>query len=207
MFRPTTRLLLALGLAGAFLAPMSADAAPPFAGRIRIADIDKRVVGSDGKPYVLTVELQSWEMPGSNPVPYVRVWISACSRFADCSPSRPYVVPAGTATYAADMSSATINTKFAGLPLSVTWHGSPPGTNIYGSIESNNNGAWISEQGGGAAGASVKILGMNCLGTGDMRSWIVASPDFAPPSGSRPPASPPTAFKKARGGKTARCES
>lgn len=183
-----------LALAGCvltFLAMPSARA-EPFGGTIQRATVDLRAKGTDSSIYQISLAAERSRGPYGD-VSVLSVSLTQCELDV-CGDPVNYVkdLDEDSFSVATDGSGATVNTIFAGRPLSIKW--SEAGTTVF--LDANPDSATIGR--GGSASASVGIMGFGCEGVAGSTIYGVtvvpekrsssgdASEPSRPPKGLRP---------------------
>lgn len=204
----SARVLAAAATVATAAVAMSSASAAPFAGKVLTASAAFAVTGTDSRDYRISVTLQSSAAPGAT-VPDVRlqVGIAKCA-FQTCGSPVTYAkaLRPGEGSVADDLSTAAVQTTFAGLPLRLSWAGGGgAATSVNVGIDPLGEGMSVADPASGDAGASGSVVGVTCFADGSIDGAYLVSANGSPVlDGAAWPSRTPAAFARS-GSRAPRC--
>jgi hypothetical protein len=168
--RAARRTRIALGstlFAALALGCFPAQAGTPFLVQHREARGAIKVVGSDGRSYLVGLDAQLYAPAAAPPSGWLEVSITSCSSGSCAGSSRAYSLPLSAAqlSFNSDATTATVSTRFGGLPLTLSWSGGSAAPSVAVSV---NSGGGVSDpKNGGPASLVATVMGVaRCPGVG-----------------------------------------
>jgi hypothetical protein len=113
---------------------------------------------------------------------------------------------ASEGSVADDLTTATLQTTFAGLPLKLSWSGGGGTATAFSlSVDPQGSGVGVGDPASGDAGAGGLVFGVSCFADGSIEGAYLVAPNGTPTlDGATPPSHTPAAFARA-GGRGPRC--
>lgn len=195
----STRWIAAVSAALALTAATPRAGAAPFAGTIQRGTVVFNVQGADGVQRA--VSLTAEKASGSETSAVLTVTISACTP-TGCTEAQTFgkALDPNSFTVGSDNQTATLTTKFAGAPVSVTWNRAGNAVGVVANLAPPNS---MEAGDGGSATVSGRLLGFACNGSGDLSTTATVAADRNAAYG-REPKTLPAGFR-ATGAKKTRC--
>lgn len=147
---------------------LPAHAGTPFVGEVRTALGSVNILGSDGRSYQISLELQASTPLTGATQNQLTISTAQCNSFGDCGATSTYLLnlPGSAAAFGTDVKSATVRTVFAGAPLVVGWNANTGGINLAGGVDPPDKVYFSNpaDGGGGNGNITVSVWHLNCSG-------------------------------------------